>query len=933
MHKELRFIQESNESLGQRSLDMLHATKRDLLAALHDHHRLVERNTFWSSAKAHERAQEQNLLRSIQADLKDLRKQATPLATQLHILDSLCFDQMQTRQEMITKTYPETFSWIFHDEVTTFKSWLESDSGIFWIRGKAGSGKSTLMKFLNGHEATRRLLQDWANPKKLVIASFYFWNAGHSMQKSQEGLLRSLLFQILCQCPDLISVATPNRWHDDATSHRYPKPWSKEELTEALNCALSRGPLPCRFCLFIDGLDEYAGDRAELMEVGRRPHHRPDFSPLLEALKTLASSEDVKICASSRPWNPFRNTFGANENRMLVLERLTEVDIKLYIEGMLASHPRFQKLVAKVGQAGELVNEIQGKAQGLFLWVHLAVGSLLKGLSDEDTIPELQNRVRSFPPTLKEYFRSTLASIDEEYLPFTCKLLAMTLFAGCLSTPLPLMAFHFLRLEIGCPDYALQAKMAPLDQDTASVLTDAAVSSVDKWCRDLLQIRFRSGDEIEKLLGGAIGFAHRTVRDFLWDAEISTFLFSHLGRRFEPRISMMRLYLAQLKRLPRPDSMKLEMLYRQNMELLMFWARTCDFQPHVPVTQLLKELDVVGQLSFPSDKIHWTEHLQTTNIFVHWDEGAVKDHEDSSFLALAVSCGLTNFVREELAARPESVRKTGRPLLGYVTRPLHLLDYLMNLPKPVMTSAMLHSIMDAGADPNEIGWPQRDLTIWQAFLQGCWGGWSQSGRSIALAFLEHGADIHCKIPVDLEASRAARVAKNSAEVNDLSARVAQITAEAERDPALADDSEFAKKFKGHMKQWKRHMDHLTDTLNQMNKSTIQAHPPPGQAKSPGIDPTTEGSGDPLNLCGKKLATVEECLLEILSPAEVQAAFAAWRPRTEPSQAITLKQPAASGLMRLLPKAWYLQGCIVALVVATVVGISFKHWLCNAGVGE
>ncbi|TKA83739.1 hypothetical protein B0A55_00086 [Friedmanniomyces simplex] len=80
--------------------------------------------------------------------------------------------------------------------VTPFKVWLESGLGIFWINGKAGSGNSTLMKFLADHEQTMDMLRGWASPKALVMASFYFSNSGTMMQKSQEGLLQSLLLQV-----------------------------------------------------------------------------------------------------------------------------------------------------------------------------------------------------------------------------------------------------------------------------------------------------------------------------------------------------------------------------------------------------------------------------------------------------------------------------------------------------------------------------------------------------------------------------------------------------------------------------------------------------------------------------------------------------------------------------------------------------------------
>lgn len=45
------------------------------------------------------------------------------------------------------------------------------------------------MKFISDHNKTRDALSCWAGEQKLFIASFYFWNAGVDMQKSQLGLL------------------------------------------------------------------------------------------------------------------------------------------------------------------------------------------------------------------------------------------------------------------------------------------------------------------------------------------------------------------------------------------------------------------------------------------------------------------------------------------------------------------------------------------------------------------------------------------------------------------------------------------------------------------------------------------------------------------------------------------------------------------------
>lgn len=105
-----------------------------------------------------------------------------------------------------------TFEWIYDDVSSTsgsrtrFVEWMESANGIYWIAGKAGSGKSTLVKYTYHHQCTEKTLKRWAGSSKLVCASHFFWGSGNEMQKSQTGLLQSLLNQVLKQCPHLIAV-------------------------------------------------------------------------------------------------------------------------------------------------------------------------------------------------------------------------------------------------------------------------------------------------------------------------------------------------------------------------------------------------------------------------------------------------------------------------------------------------------------------------------------------------------------------------------------------------------------------------------------------------------------------------------------------------------------------------------------------------------
>jgi len=81
------------------------------------------------------------------------------------VLNYLQFPRMKTRELEIRFAYRNTCSWIFQDDTEgkasrdCFGQWLSHGTGFFWIEGKAGCGKSTLMKFLCADERTGRLLR------------------------------------------------------------------------------------------------------------------------------------------------------------------------------------------------------------------------------------------------------------------------------------------------------------------------------------------------------------------------------------------------------------------------------------------------------------------------------------------------------------------------------------------------------------------------------------------------------------------------------------------------------------------------------------------------------------------------------------------------------------------------------------------------------
>lgn len=141
----------------------------------------------------------------------------------------------------------------------TLTQWLATKSGIFWVTGKPGSGKSTLMKFIAGEPKTKSILSRWASP--VVVAAHYFWNSGSAMQRSQEGLLRTLLYEIFRQCSRLIPLVCEEQWCQVDYSNDTLGFWSLSSLSEALSRISEKDvEIQQNLCFFVDGLDEFEGD-------------------------------------------------------------------------------------------------------------------------------------------------------------------------------------------------------------------------------------------------------------------------------------------------------------------------------------------------------------------------------------------------------------------------------------------------------------------------------------------------------------------------------------------------------------------------------------------------------------------------------------------------------------------------------------------------
>jgi len=81
--------------------------------------------------------------------------------TATSILDSLRFEFQTARFDRLSEAHEGTFEWICRRRSGeqpswgSFVDWLGGDGGLYWVNGEAGSGKSTLVKYISQNPLAR----------------------------------------------------------------------------------------------------------------------------------------------------------------------------------------------------------------------------------------------------------------------------------------------------------------------------------------------------------------------------------------------------------------------------------------------------------------------------------------------------------------------------------------------------------------------------------------------------------------------------------------------------------------------------------------------------------------------------------------------------------------------------------------------------------
>ena len=523
------------------------------------------------------------------------------------------------------------------------------------------------------------------------------------MQKSQEGLLRSILYQILRQCPDLIPFAAPN------LSGPLGGPVKKLTVSKLLDAfhgiSAHMATSNVNFCFFLDGLDEYEG----------KPN---DIIRLVEVLKSMLK---VKVCVSSRPWNEFEKEFGQDKSKKLYMHELTRGDIELYVRDILENDAGFRELQERDCSCLDLIQDVVDAAKGVFLWVFLVVRSLLEGLTNADRIIDLRKRLQLLPTDLNEYFERILFTVDNFYRTQTAQMFRVTLAAY---ETLPSLCYWYIDQEE--PSLMEKLEVAPLSQKETEHRLKQTQKRLNACCKGLLEINPTAGDHFPK-----VDFLHRTVRDFLRIPEMQKLLDKWTSEDFDEQIAICEAIVCVVKTTPQEESY---------------------FQSYGPITNLLSTLlahikILEDSLSTLTAEVRILDQLDKT----------MKKHDDALGSTLYIegwggplSTGELSVMNKaaQIGLRRYLLVKVNEESFPASERAELLLSALLSsgsAQKPTSRFGIVSFLLDQGFDPN-LAIDSGRSTVWTYFLASeSDSPLDTSTYDIVKAMLMHGADLNAEV--------------------------------------------------------------------------------------------------------------------------------------------------------------------------------------------
>ncbi|KAF9065989.1 ankyrin repeat-containing domain protein [Rhodocollybia butyracea] len=356
------------------------------------------------------------------------------------------------------KRTPGTGEWIFSDP--QFAEWREATSGILWIQGKVGSGKTFLLA---------AIIENLQANQAFLCCYYYFDNRDNSHTKTNaRGLLQSLLLQ----------MATRDETVHPALHELYRK--SNHGLMEPTIAGLSAtlevvskdlSPV----YLVLDAMDECS----EAIDVLKHLAH------LKENLCIAVTSQYLAETVDDASW--YIHLDDTESFRQ---------DVAKYLKGIF-SHRKFQPELLN-----EIVDHLNESAQGQFRWVDCQVTVLQRC----KTPKAMREALKKLPKTLAETYTLAIERMNEsEHVKDAGKLLMWLVYAF---EPLSIAQVTDI-LAVDLEDQTFDPEMRSLElmNGTYNILDSTLITiSLEETWFDFSEEKY------------IVQLAHNSVKDFLTQA-------------------------------------------------------------------------------------------------------------------------------------------------------------------------------------------------------------------------------------------------------------------------------------------------------------------------------------------------------------------------------------------------------------------------------
>jgi hypothetical protein len=642
------------------------------------------------------------------------------------IMDSLKYPQMNDREWQVHAADDSTLGDLFigeeserHPQILSLLAFLGQGSGFFWVQGKPASGKSMFMKYLLSRSHGADKLWTSCDPKEAIFASHFCWVAGATMQKSQQGLLRSLLYEVLLADLALVPIACPFQWSSGST----PTQWHEKELWSCLYAAVQASDR--QICFFIDGLDELEPEREHI--------------PLAKALKKLSSYGNSKVVVSSRPWTAFElnlkhdgRVLTMEDNNRLAIIRYTRSELEMHatdgafdqVSWDCIHHPSLQcDCMHSHGEAHHLAGRIAENANGVFLWVALVMEAVCRHVALGCPASVLSSYVDKIPTALEEYFRNMIFKrIHESMLSETAMALSIALREDAVFLRDFALLCNYMDSGLSWltdPGFASNLPCVTITPDEGNKIIQKTFALLRGPCRDLLDYSIYSpGYHNMDHRSTVITFTHRTVFDYLHTPEMQVLLSEHTPNHFKDAHFPHNMKVAACKTIMAdPDDLHGSSYERHALvecaASLVDWTRSGNCETEILENGVYSSLELAQVLEEAS-----LYHLKAIEGIseVRSVEHRLARHFTQLSITLA-TFGLFTFADTVVAVAPQ--------LIGSIISAKMLVDLLCHTlfqasqHDNAFDIAITRRLLLAGVDPNskcDAPYLGKSLTPWEAFF-------------------------------------------------------------------------------------------------------------------------------------------------------------------------------------------------------------------------